>query len=169
MSWQVLVALVTISLTWSWPLVAGLLSLAFGGFLRIGEALSATRAGESCGPTQGRPCAPFKQLCQAFALQASPGGGRPFLELASLRAGGASEDSEMLRRRGRWLSTRIMEIYVQEVASLEFLPVQSDQSKLCIYTALQSFHSVVEQATVFDQLRVPARHWYFLFASGTRA
>ena len=68
----------------------------------------------------------FRQLCQAFAIQASPGGGRPYLELSSLRAGGATwfmlatEDVEMLRRHGRWLSPRIMEIYVQEVLLFNF-------------------------------------------------
>lgn len=41
-------------------------------------------------------------------------------DLASLRPGGATlllrtEDLELIRRRGRWLSSRVMEIYLQEV------------------------------------------------------
>ena len=58
-------------------------------------------------------------------------------------AGGATwfllptEDAEMLRRRGRWLSSRVMEIYLQEVTSLQFFPVQSARTKHCMYTAMQ--------------------------------
>ena len=117
----------------------------------------------------------FRQLCQAFAIQASLGGGGPYLELSSLRAGGATwfmlvtEDAEMLRRRGRWLSYRIMEIYAHEVTSLQFVPLQSAWTKHCIYTSMQSFHSVVEDATFYDSIKVPAQHWFVLFASGTRA
>ena len=43
-------------------------------------------------------------------------------DMASLRGGGATfllqkfEDSELVRRRGRWLSGRIMECYLQEIA-----------------------------------------------------
>ena len=33
-----------------------------------------------------------------------------------------SEDSELVRRRGRWLTPKIMEIYIQEVSALQFLP-----------------------------------------------
>ncbi|CAE7800728.1 unnamed protein product, partial [Symbiodinium sp. CCMP2456] len=43
MPWQVLIALVALSLSWGWPLVAGTLALAFGGMLRIGEVLGACR------------------------------------------------------------------------------------------------------------------------------
>ena len=80
-----------------------------------------------------------------------------------------TEDAEMLRRRGRWLSYRIMEIYAHEVTSLQFVPLQSAWTKHCIYTSMQSFHSVVEDATFYDSIKVPAQHWFVLFASGTRA
>ena len=50
----------------------------------------------------------------------------PF-DLGSLRLGGATdllfetEDSELVRRRGRWLSARVMEIYLQEVLSSTYV------------------------------------------------
>ena len=51
---------------------------------------------------------------------------RPF-DLGSLRAGGATwllhftEDPEVVRRRGRWLSTRVLEIYLQETLVTTFV------------------------------------------------
>ena len=50
------------------------------------------------------------------------------MDLGSLRAGGATflllltEDSELVRRRGRWFAHRTMEIYLQEVSSTVFFP-----------------------------------------------
>ena len=230
MPWQILVGLLTLSLTWGWVRVAGILALTFGGMLRIGEAISAKRLQlllpEDVGGThdfalfsieepktrfraarhqsvkidqpdllkvlsvcfgrleQHRRLWPFsgqslrtrfRQLCHAFDIQSAPGGGRPFLELASLRAGGATwfmlvtEDAEMLRRRGRWLSSRIMEIYVQEVTSLQFLPVQTARTRQIVYFALQSFTQVLEASAFFSKIQVPPEHWYILFATGTRA
>ena len=70
------------------------------------------------------------------------------LDLGSLWAGGAtwllsvSEDAEHVRRRGRWLNHRTMEIYIQEVSSLQFihrLP-RATQSKL--FSSAQAFEEV---------------------------
>ena len=230
MPWQVLVGLLTLSLTWGWSRVAGILALTFGGMLLIGEATTAKRLQlllpEDVGGTHDfalfsieepktrfraarhqsvkidqpdllkalsicfgrldkhRRLWPFsgqslrtrfRQLCHAFDIQSAPSGGRPFLELASLRAGGATwfmlvtEDAETLRRRGRWLSSRIMEIYIQEVTSSQFLPVQSAWTRQTIYFALQSFAQVLEEAAFFSKIQVPPEHWYILFATGTRA
>ena len=63
------------------------------------------------------------------------------LDLGSLRAGGAtwllsvtedSEDAELVRRRGRWLSHRTMEIYIQEFSSIQFIHrfAEATQAKL---------------------------------------
>ena len=43
MPWQVLLACISAALLWGWPRVAAILALTWGGLLRIGEALSATR------------------------------------------------------------------------------------------------------------------------------
>ena len=70
----------------------------------------------------------FQRILAALHLLSLP---KPFtktLDLGSMRAGGAtwlmlvSEDSELVRRRGRWLTPKIMEIYIQEVSALQFLP-----------------------------------------------
>ena len=68
----------------------------------------------------------FQKLLKAFELQGPISGARG-LDLGSLRAGGASwlllctEDASAVQRRGRWLTQKIMEIYVQEVSSIQFL------------------------------------------------
>ena len=54
--------------------------------------------------------------------------GTKALHLGSFRPGGATyllqqtEDSELTRRRGRWASHKVMEIYLQEVASITLFP-----------------------------------------------
>ena len=68
----------------------------------------------------------FQKLLKAFDLH-GPVAGSKGLDLGSLRAGGASwlllctEDASAVQRRGRWLTPKIMEIYVQEVSSIQFL------------------------------------------------
>ena len=117
----------------------------------------------------------FRQLCGALRLPSSPGTGRPHLELASLRAGGASwmmlvsEDAERIRRRGRWLNSRVMDIYVQEVTALQFMPVQTDETKFRIRVALESYKQVLQTALFLSGIGVPPQHWFFLYSAGMRA
>ena len=60
-------------------------------------------------------------------LGVRPAGGQRAIDLGSFRPGGAthllqiSEDSELVRRRGRWASHKVMEIYLQEVAAVQFI------------------------------------------------
>ncbi|CAE7881265.1 fat-7, partial [Symbiodinium microadriaticum] len=117
----------------------------------------------------------FRHLCGALRLPSSPSAGRPHLELASLRAGGASwmmlvsEDAERIRRRGRWLNSRVMEIYVQEVTALQFMPVQTDETKSRIRVALESYKQVLQTVSFFSGIGVPPQHWFFLYSAGMRA
>ena len=55
-----------------------------------------------------------------------------------------AEDSELVRRRGRWLSHRIMEIYIEEVTSLQFLPTLPKGAREKVSLALEAFpeHSI---------------------------
>ena len=69
----------------------------------------------------------FKILLKAAKLDGAKSIHGKLLDLGSLRAGGATwmigatENPELTRRRGRWLNTRTLEIYVQEVAAAVFL------------------------------------------------
>jgi hypothetical protein len=64
----------------------------------------------------------FNQLQHSLGLPCGrTSSTRPY-DLASLRGGGAThllqrfEDGELVRHRGRWLSSRVMEIYLQEIS-----------------------------------------------------
>ena len=117
----------------------------------------------------------FRQLCTALGVPASPGPSRPHLELASLRAGGAtwmmlvSEDADLVRRRGRWLTHRIMEIYVQEVSALQFYPGLDVATKHNIMLALGAYPHVLEYAEYLHSLGLSTRLWYFWFSAGLQA
>ena len=79
---------------------------------------------KGCGPIHLRHFETDSGLCcQLWICVDSPGGNLRALDLGSLRPGGAtwllqvSEQSEMVRRRGRWISARVMEVYLQEVGA----------------------------------------------------
>ena len=67
----------------------------------------------------------FMAICREVGL---PVGGADGLSLGSLRPGGATwlykvtDDSELVRFRGRWSSLRMLEIYIQEVGAASLLP-----------------------------------------------
>ena len=67
----------------------------------------------------------FNAICAEIGL---PHGGPVGLTLGSLRPGGATwlyratDNSELVRFRGRWTSLRMLEIYIQEVGAASILP-----------------------------------------------
>ena len=70
----------------------------------------------------------YAQLRSIFILLGVPAGFADGLSWGSLRLGGASwlyrvtDDSELVQFRGRWASTRMLEIYIQEVGATSILP-----------------------------------------------
>ena len=117
----------------------------------------------------------FQQLCRALELPLGRNKGKLGLELSSLRAGGATwlmntlEDSELVRRRGRWLSHRIMEIYIQETSSLQFLPSIQQSSRDKIFLALEVYPQVVERVLYFSRVGILPNIWFKLLARGSIA
>ena len=85
----------------------------------------------------------FKALLDRLALTRTTSVKQ--LDLASLRAGGAtwlmhvSEDAELVRRRGRWLSHKIMEIYVQEVSAVLFMPTLPADVRQNLFSLMHSY------------------------------
>ena len=67
----------------------------------------------------------FRQLLEAIGASVSS---ERMLDLGFLRAGGAThllmvtEDAELVRRRGRWMAHRTMDIYLQEVLASVYFP-----------------------------------------------
>ena len=69
----------------------------------------------------------FKTLLASLNLSGPCIGNHRTLDLGSLRPGGATwllqstEQSELVRRRGRWISAKVMEVYLQEVGTAQFM------------------------------------------------
>ena len=80
-----------------------------------------------------------------------------------------SDDSELVRRRGRWLTPKIMEIYVQEVSALQFLPSLDTEAKRKVFQALDVFPLLVSTTAYLASLQIPEKTWYNLLAAGMRA
>ena len=109
----------------------------------------------------------FGKLLEALNLSGPLCGGRG-LDLGSLRAGGAtwllqaSENSELVRRRGRWLNSRTMEIYIQEASALQFLPSLTPKTRELILHAVTIFPQVLAQLWRFHGQGIPANAWPIL-------
>ena len=102
-------------------------------------------------------------------------GARPKqLNLASLRAGGAtwlisqSESSELVRRRGRWVSQRTMEIYIQEVMASTFMTDIDEACRNKVLKAMDLFLEILSEAIKFHACHIPQSTWVFLFSAGKR-
>ena len=97
------------------------------------------------------------------------------LDLGSMRAGGATflqmllEDAELTRRRGRWLSARTMEIYLQESSATLFFPQQPAATKERIMQAAQTFTNMLQKVKLFRQNHIPTAAWYLLVSAETDA
>ena len=103
----------------------------------------------------------LKQLLEALRVPAVAGTGSRHLELASLRAGGASwmacEDPGWVQRRGRWLSSRVFEIYIQEVGTLQFLPALPEEAR---YRIRQALHNVLRSVRFLQDSGIAPCHPY---------
>ena len=111
----------------------------------------------------------FNQLQKALGLDTERVRDFSPYDLGSLRAGGATfllqqcEDIELVRRRGRWLSSRVVEIYIQEAAVATYTRQLSDESKEKISNLASAFPSILEQAEVFTRQHLPPTSWRFLW------
>ena len=111
----------------------------------------------------------FEALLRALSLPTTAvGGQRPFT-LGSLRPGGAThllyltEDSELTRRRGRWLSYRTMEIYLQEILVATCVGKLSREARERVEKFASGFPEVLLQAISFMDLAIPPTTWNALF------
>ena len=107
----------------------------------------------------------FQKLLSALRLDTLKNHLARGLDLGSLRAGGASwllmtsEDSELTRRRGRWITSKIMEIHVQEVSSLQFMPSLPSDVKKLIVEGMTLFPWILAQADELCRARIPDQAW----------
>ena len=93
------------------------------------------------------------------------------LDLGSFRPGGATyilqqtEDAELVRRRGRWASGKVMEIYLQEVSASTFYPALPAATRKLVFQAASAFPSVLQQAASWTRDGIPTKCWYSLWAA----
>lgn len=113
----------------------------------------------------------FYSLLGALKLPSGSDKAARGIDLGSLRAGGAtwlldkSEHPELVRRRGRWISAKIMEIYIQEASSAQFMPMLGQPSKDIILLGVHLFPSVLQRVWYFHTIAIPENAWRFLLAS----
>ena len=95
------------------------------------------------------------------------------LDLGSFRPGGAThilqltEDSEFVRRTGRWVSAKVMEIYLQEIAAVTFYPNLPAQVREKVMIYAQSFSFILEQSLAWTRSQIPTSTWYHLWSSNS--
>jgi len=111
----------------------------------------------------------FNSLLEALNLDTKRTiDGRPF-GLGSLRAGGAThllletENPDLVRRRGRWLAHRTMEIYLQEVLVTTFTSKLQAPTRDKIHVLASVFPKVAVKAILFLRSAIPTQVWYQLF------
>ena len=113
----------------------------------------------------------FYSLLRALQLPCGSEGSRRGIDLGSLRAGGATwllemcESPEFVRRRGRWISSKIMEIYIQEASSAQFLPMLAKQTKEKVLLAVHLFPKMLKKLSFLHNAAIPENAWKFLIVS----
>lgn len=111
----------------------------------------------------------FQMLQRALGLPLVKIGGQAPFDLASLRPGGATfllqrfEDAELVRRRGRWLSGRVMEIYLQEVSVATYVDRMPPKAFSRISGLSASFKDILQKAIFLSESSIPATCWPRLF------
>ncbi len=111
----------------------------------------------------------FGCLLRALDLPSHRENGIHPYDLGSLRPGGAThllvatEDGELVRRRGRWLSIRVMEIYLQEVQSATYADRLSKSSRAKVEMFSAGFETVLKQAVAFLDSAIPTKAWHSLY------
>ena len=93
------------------------------------------------------------------------------LDLGSLRPGGATwilqqtENGEFTRRRGRWINQRVMEIYIQEVSSFQYLSIIPHPCQVKIYALCDAFLATLDSSEIFKNAGIPSNVWYLVWHS----
>ena len=112
-------------------------------------------------------------MLRGLGLPSERRGDERCLDLGSLRAGGATfllmltEDSELVRRRGRWMAHRTMEIYLQEVGAAVFFPSLQSCVKDRILRLATAFPELLQQMLFLTKVQIPPTAWFVLFQAGT--
>lgn len=111
----------------------------------------------------------FHKLLSANSLGRLPRSFTRGLHLGSLRAGGASwlmavtDNPDLTRRRGRWITNKVIEIYVQEISAMQFIPNLPLASKRQITNGAALFPWMLEHVQCLHRMQIPASVWPIFF------
>ena len=78
----------------------------------------------------------------------------------------ATESPDLVRRRGRWISNKDMEIYSQEVSSLLYLPRLPSEHRLQVFASANSFEEVFAFAVCCKKCELAPKAWLFMLQQG---
>ena len=70
------------------------------------------------------------------------------------------KDSELVRRRGRWASAKLMEIYLQGIFAALFLPTPPRGQKDKVASIAAGFADLLQQAIEWKQEGIEGKIWY---------
>ena len=93
------------------------------------------------------------------------------LDLGSLRPGGATwllqstEQAELVRRRGRWISAKVMEVYLQEVGTAQFMNALCLEQRQKVFGMAHGFCFILQKAEHFHAAGVSSLAWYKMFCN----
>ena len=114
----------------------------------------------------------LKRILQRLGLPHDVGTGVKPLTLASFRPGGATylisktDAAETVRRRGRWISLKVMETYLQEVTSATYMNEISATARRLVILGCKIFPELLQKAMYLDGVQIPEQTWFFLFRCG---
>ena len=79
----------------------------------------------------------------------------------------ATEESELVRRRGRWLSSRTMEIYIQESSATTFYPRLPEKVKAKVSMLAKAFPEAFQKMVTLQKMKLPSQTWPHFFHNQT--
>ena len=112
----------------------------------------------------------FKSVLASLQLPTTHTPNLTALDPGSLRAGGASwlmqvtDSGDIVRHRGRWRNQRIMEVYVQEVASLFYVHFLSPETRGEVSDLAAHFPAVLNERFLLTA-KIPHHVLYNLYCS----
>ncbi len=135
--------------------------------------LGSLRKGEMLWPFSGSTLRlRLKKILQRLHLPHDVGSGIKPLTLASFRPGGATylisktDAAETVRRRGRWISLKVMETYLQEVTSATYMNEISTTARKLVILGCKIFPELLQKAMYLNGVQIPEQTWFFLFSCG---
>ena len=72
------------------------------------------------------------------------------------------ENAELVRRRGRWLSTRVMEILLQEIVAATYVPRLETAQRSVIQGLADAFPQILDRIVFFENTMIPRSARFFL-------